>query len=75
MSDEDKAIDKEMLLWEIANKPKQAQVKFEPLHPQYGPEECDECGGEMPEPRRAYGFTECVHCAGARERREAGFRH
>ncbi len=75
MSDEDKAIDKEMLLWEIANKPRQTPQKYDPSHPAYGPAECDECGGEMPEVRRAYGYTECVHCASARERRDAGYRH
>lgn len=75
MSDEDKSIENEMLLWSIANKPKQQQVKFEPGSPGYGPAECDECGNDMPTVRRAYGYTECVGCASVREIKEAQYRH
>ena len=75
MSDEDKAIERELMHWELTNKPKHNKVKFEPEHPEYGPEECDECGNEMPEPRRAWGFRECVECATAREIKEGQYRH
>lgn len=34
----------------------------------YGPEECDQCGDEMPDIRRQHGFRLCVECATLRER-------
>lgn len=36
--------------------------------PPYGPEECDQCGEEMPDVRRQHGFRLCIECATLRER-------
>jgi RNA polymerase-binding transcription factor DksA len=52
----------------IANDRKYGQHKYAPEDEGYGPEEC-ECGAEMPEPRRAYGFKLCVPCKELTERR------
>ncbi len=38
-----------------------------------GPEECEECGEAIPDPRRKMGFRLCVPCAEASERRKALF--
>ena len=32
-----------------------------------GPEDCEECGGEIPMKRREHGFDLCVACAQVRE--------
>lgn len=45
------------------------QHKYDPKDEGYGPEEC-ECGAEMPEARRAYGFKLCVPCKEFTERRK-----
>jgi len=36
--------------------------------PPYGPEECGQCGEEMPDVRRQHGFRLCIECATLRER-------
>ncbi len=36
----------------------------------YGPEECDQCGDEMPAIRRQHGFRLCVECQTLRERNQ-----
>ena len=38
--------------------------------PAYGPEECDQCGDEMPTIRRQHGFRLCVECQTLRERNQ-----
>lgn len=47
----------ERMLFEMEQITKRPQVE-----PEYGPEECEECGNEMPELRREYGFKLCVGC-------------
>lgn len=41
----------------------------------FGPEECEECGEEMPTLRRQMGFQKCVSCAQQQElrRKTVGF--
>lgn len=70
MSAEDKAQELEAKYWEINNMnrnhlPKAAQ----PGDPNYGPEECNECGEEMHPVRRSHGFTLCFNCATEEESR------
>lgn len=63
MNIEDTAQDHEIKVWELNNvhrKPEPA-VKS-PGEPGYGPEECEKCGDDMPDVRRAYGFTLCTAC-------------
>lgn len=36
-----------------------------------GSKHCQECGDDMPEGRRALGFSVCVPCAGEGERRKS----
>lgn len=36
----------------------------------YGPEECDQCGDEMPDVRRQHGFRLCVECQTLLERNQ-----
>lgn len=43
--------------------------KYSPGEKGYGPEECEECGIEMPEARREYGFRTCVPCKELSEKR------
>jgi len=43
------------------------KARFE-QKPPYGPEECDQCGDEMPDIRRQRGFRLCVECATLPER-------
>ncbi|WP_159711609.1 TraR/DksA C4-type zinc finger protein [Geminicoccus flavidas] len=69
MSFEDRAQEHEVLEWELRNAARPAKRKFAPSEPEYGPAECDDCEAEMPEPRRAYGYHHCVHCAERREKR------
>lgn len=45
------------------------QHKFTKDEAGYGPEDCDECGAEMPEARREYGFILCVPCKEFTERK------
>lgn len=45
------------------------QHKFAADEPGYGPEDCKECGDEMPTARREYGFKLCVPCKALTERR------
>lgn len=46
-----------------------SQHKFAADEPGYGPEDCTECGAEMPDARREYGFKLCVPCKEFTERR------
>lgn len=67
----DAAQDHEAQEWEIINASRRgAQSIFKPSDAGYGPAECDDCGEEMPDVRRAYGFSLCVHCKGSREARQ-----
>jgi len=70
MSIEDAAQEHEAQMWEIHNihRRRLPDVK-KPGEPGYGPEECEECGDDMPAVRRGYGFSLCTACASARERR------
>lgn len=36
---------------------------------QLGPEDCQECGNDIPMPRREHGYELCVGCAELKERR------
>lgn len=71
MSLEDKAQELELAHWEINNTPRGDSRKYQPDETGYGPEECDECGNQMPPERRAWGYTLCVHCKEAHEKRDA----
>ena len=51
-----------------ANERGYAKFKYAPGEKGYGPEACDECGTEIPEVRRQYGYCLCVQCAEAEER-------
>lgn len=42
--------------------------------PKYGPSHCEECGVEMPELRRQYGFKLCVSCQTEAERQDKLFK-
>lgn len=39
-----------------------SQFKYSPGEVGFGPECCDDCGGDMPLARREYGFSVCVPC-------------
>lgn len=67
MSIEDRAQDQEVADWERNNRPRDRRI-FAPGEEGYGPECCAECGDEMPEVRRAYGYALCVSCAADLER-------
>jgi len=57
-------------MWEINNmhrKPLPPLAK--PGDARYGPEECDECGAEMHQVRRSYGFRLCTACQSEREQK------
>lgn len=71
MSIEDIAQDVELQQWELNQQRGAGPLRVGPEHPSYGPEECDECGGEMPDARRAYTYRLCVHCQTALEARRA----
>lgn len=68
MSLEDKAQDHEAMIWAQNNMPRDV-VKYQPGEAGYGPSECIDCWDEMHPVRRSYGFTRCVKCASALERR------
>lgn len=68
MSLEDKAQEHEAQIWEMNNRAREV-VRYQPGDKGYGPEECDQCGADMPPERRAHGFTVCVHCKSAAEAR------
>lgn len=73
MSIEDIAQDIELAQWERNNKPTGDSLKvYAKGDPNYGPEECQECGDEMPEKRREYGCKLCTHCQSIAERRRSG---
>lgn len=42
--------------------------RIEQQPPAYGPEECDQCGDEMPDVRWQHGFRLCIECATLCER-------
>lgn len=68
MSIEDRAQDHEAHEWAIRNlHRKELPPAAAPGEPGYGPEECDECGAEMPAVRRSYGFRMCTACASRHE--------
>jgi len=62
MSEDDRAIDIEVLHWEHINRPRGEVRKFSPGEPGYGPESCVRCDADMPAVRRAHGFHICVDC-------------
>lgn len=66
MSAEDIAQEIELRQWEFNNRSR-GQVKYSVGEAGYGPEDCDECGNEMPTVRREYGFRLCVGCQSLRE--------
>ena len=61
MSLEDAAQDHEAKIWLLNNRTREVK-KFAPGAPGYGPQDCVQCGDDMPEPRRAHGFGRCVPC-------------
>lgn len=67
MSIEDRAQDHELAEWERNNRAREVVV-YKPGDPGYGPGECDECGDDMPDVRRGYGFRLCVPCTEYLER-------
>ena len=68
MSMEDRAQEHEAHVWELNNvHRKQMPPVAQPGDPRYGPEECEECGDDMPEVRRSYGFKLCTQCQSAIE--------
>jgi RNA polymerase-binding transcription factor DksA len=69
MSAEDHAQELELKEWERNNKTRSDPVRHEPTDAGYGPEECIECGDDMPAVRRGYGYKLCVTCQQAREPR------
>lgn len=48
--------------YNLANSRSYGKHKYTPDEKGYGPEECEECGVEMPTVRREYGFCLCVKC-------------
>lgn len=78
MSDEDRAQELELRMWEKANSSKGGQLRtYQPDEAGYGPEYCavDDCGAEMPAARRAHGFHICVECKTLQEQRHKQFHH
>lgn len=68
MSNEDAAQALELKQWEFNNASRPVgPITYEPDAPGYGPAECIECGDDMPEVRRRYGFKMCVHCKSRQE--------
>lgn len=65
MSDDDRAQEAELRDWEQINRSRPEPKRYAPGDTGYGPEFCQEkhCGEEMPEVRRAWGFTRCMPCA------------
>jgi RNA polymerase-binding transcription factor DksA len=73
MALEDQAQDHEIREWEYRNVNRRTEpAALKPTDPKYGPEECEECGDEMPETRRASGYHFCTVCRGIWEDRRAG---
>lgn len=70
MSLDDDAQAHEAQIWAINNRAREV-VRYQPGEPNYGPEECNECGDEMHPVRRSHGFTLCIHCATLQENRLA----
>lgn len=70
MSLEDKAQEQELMQWELNNRARVAPVSYKPGDVGYGPEFCDSCDADMPEPRRKWGFTVCVDCQTATEAKQ-----
>lgn len=66
MSLEDNAQQHELQEWEMRNAPRQVST-YQPGEPGYGPEECDLCGAEMHQVRRANGWRLCTACQTKRE--------
>lgn len=61
MSIEDKAQEHEAMIWEMNNRARNV-ARFKPGEPGYGPAECEDCGDDMHQVRRSYGFTRCTAC-------------
>lgn len=66
MSLEDKAQQHEATIWAQNNRAREV-VTYNPGERGYGPVECADCGDDMHQVRRSYGFTRCTSCAAARE--------
>lgn len=71
MSDEDRAQELELKGWEWNNRSRDEVKKYEPGEAGYGPQECDDCGDDIPEKRRSHGYRLCVACKSDQERRDA----
>lgn len=69
MSVEDQAQELELARWEANNTPHNDGRRYKKGDAGYGPKDCDECGSKMPPQRREWGYTICVHCKEAEERR------
>lgn len=69
MSIEDRAQEHEAQMWEKINQPRQQQPTFSPGEAGYGPAECNECGDDMPDVRRGYGYSICTACQSTHEER------
>lgn len=63
MSIEDKAQEHEATQWAALNMNRNGLPPMKkPGEPGYGPEECTNCGAEMPALRRANGWILCTAC-------------
>jgi RNA polymerase-binding transcription factor DksA len=76
LSTEEQAQVLELKEWERINQSRGEVVKYSPGDEGYGPEYCseDECGVEMPTPRREWGFAICVGCQTLVEQQQAQYR-
>ena len=66
MNLEDRAQEHEAMMWEQVNRPREVKT-YAPGDAGYGPEECDNCGADMHQVRRANGWRLCTPCQSARE--------
>lgn len=72
MSLEDTAQEHEAAEWEMRNRARAARPTFKPGDEGYGPEDCDDCGAEMPSLRRENGWRLCTACQTLIEKRRPG---
>lgn len=63
MSTEDKAQELEAAMWEHNNRTRDPLPTYSTTDAGYGPAECEECGDDMPDVRRASGYRLCTPCA------------
>lgn len=55
--------------YRFANERGYEPLRYAPGDEKYGPSTCEECGVDLPTARREYGFTLCVICKSAIERK------